>query len=128
MAPRHSGRRQRCRRPAAGHGGQTLLSLATVELVRDELPPGVELRDLGLHRLKDLARPERIDQLVDHALPRPLTSLVDRERQALCELLARVRLLTITGPGGPHAGRGGARCPSSFTASVEPSLLSHSGR
>src|ERR687886_798253 len=39
---------------AAGHGGQILLSLATQELVRDYLSPGVGLRDLGEHRLKDL--------------------------------------------------------------------------
>lgn len=40
------------------HGGQVLLWLATQELVRDHLPEGVTLRDLGEHRLKDLARPE----------------------------------------------------------------------
>jgi class 3 adenylate cyclase len=32
---------------AAGHGGQVLLSLATCEFVRDALPEGCELRDLG---------------------------------------------------------------------------------
>jgi predicted ATPase/class 3 adenylate cyclase/DNA-binding NarL/FixJ family response regulator len=106
---------------AAGHGGQILLSLATVELIRDELPPGVELCDLGLHRLKDLARPERIFQLVDPALPRsfpPLrsldsrpnnlpvqfTALIGREGEVarVCaRLLApEVRLVTLTGPGG----------------------------
>src|SRR5262245_5399169 len=44
----------------AGHGGQVLLSLATQELVRDVLPDGVALRDMGERRLKDLVRPERI--------------------------------------------------------------------
>src|SRR5437867_7401587 len=48
---------------AAGHGLQTLLSLPTYELVRDHLPQGVSLQDLGEHRLKDLFRPERIFQL-----------------------------------------------------------------
>ena len=43
---------------SAAHGGQTLLSLPTQELVRDQLPVDTELRDLGQHRLKDLARPE----------------------------------------------------------------------
>ena len=38
-----------------GHGGQILLSRSTAELVRDTLPPDVTLRDLGEHRLKDLA-------------------------------------------------------------------------
>src|SRR5262249_34192195 len=48
----------RCARlRAIGHGGQTLLSQATCELVRDTLPPGVSLQDLGRHRLKDLQRP-----------------------------------------------------------------------
>src|SRR5687768_10833977 len=43
---------------AAGHGGQILLSLATAELARDNLPPGASLKDLGEHRLRDLFRPE----------------------------------------------------------------------
>jgi class 3 adenylate cyclase len=48
---------------AAAHGGQVLVSHATEELVRDDLPRGVGLRDLGEHRLRDLARPERLFQL-----------------------------------------------------------------
>ncbi|HEX6303315.1 MAG TPA: adenylate/guanylate cyclase domain-containing protein, partial [Anaerolineales bacterium] len=36
------------------HGGQTLMSRSTWELVRDELPDGVTVRDLGEHGLKDL--------------------------------------------------------------------------
>jgi class 3 adenylate cyclase len=39
-----------------------LLSLPTQELVRDQLPAGTTLRDLGEHRLKDLFRPERVFQ------------------------------------------------------------------
>src|SRR5437016_155914 len=49
---------------AAAHGGQVLLSSATRGLVEDRLPPGVTLRDLGEHRLKDLSRWERLAQLV----------------------------------------------------------------
>src|SRR5437762_11978903 len=49
---------------SAGHGGQVLLSQATVALLEDEELPGVELRDLGPHQLKDMDRPERIHQLV----------------------------------------------------------------
>src|SRR5438270_4336321 len=45
---------------AVGHGGQTLLSLPTEELVRDNVPPLVTLTDKGEHRLKDLQRPEHI--------------------------------------------------------------------
>jgi peptide/nickel transport system substrate-binding protein len=49
---------------AAGHGGQILLSGATRELVEDDLEPGISLRDLSEHRLKDLDRPERLFQVV----------------------------------------------------------------
>ena len=54
----------RCARlMAAGHGGQALVSGATELLVRDDLPEGCALVDLGEHRLRDLARPVRIFQL-----------------------------------------------------------------
>jgi YVTN family beta-propeller protein len=45
-----------------------LLSRTTRELVEDELPTGVTLRDLGERRLKDLERPERLSQLVIEGL------------------------------------------------------------
>ena len=106
---------------SAGHGGQTLLSLATQELVRDALPDGARLDDLGERRLKDLFRPERVFQVIAPDLPSefpplrtlenlrnnlPLqpTPLVGREREVaeVCERLRQeeVRLLTLTGPGG----------------------------
>ena len=104
---------------ASGHGGQTLVSAATYELVRDGLPSGVTLRDLGLHSLKDLERPEHIFQvnvpglLIDFAplktlsntpnnLPQQLTSFVGREKplREVQSLLAKTRLLTLTGAGG----------------------------
>ena len=64
----------------SGHGGQVLLSETTAPLVRDDLPEGVTLLDLGRHRLKDMRRPERIHQLVLDGLPAefpPLNSLED---------------------------------------------------
>ena len=54
---------------AAGHGGQILLSLATQQLVRDELPDDCTLRDWGEHRLKDLRHSEHIYQLEGPGLP-----------------------------------------------------------
>jgi class 3 adenylate cyclase/tetratricopeptide (TPR) repeat protein/DNA-binding XRE family transcriptional regulator len=48
---------------AVAHGGQVLVSETAAALVRDALPPGVALVDLGVHQLKDLGRPERIFQL-----------------------------------------------------------------
>ena len=53
---------------AAGHGGQVLLSRTTRDLVEDELPPGVTIRDLGDRRLKDIERPEHLFQLVIEGL------------------------------------------------------------
>jgi len=54
---------------SAGHGGQVLLSRAAEERVKDRLPEGSRLRDLGEHRLKDLRHSERIYQLVVEGLP-----------------------------------------------------------
>jgi predicted ATPase/class 3 adenylate cyclase len=106
---------------AAGHGGQILLSLATQDLVRDQLSDDTALRDLGTHRLKDLSRPEPIFQVVVPDLPAdfpplntlgirrtnlpvPPTPLIGRKR-VLTEIVAmlrnsNVRLVTLTGPGG----------------------------
>jgi predicted ATPase/class 3 adenylate cyclase len=106
---------------AAGHGGQILLSQAVERIVQDRFPEGAALRDLGERRLKDLAQPERIFQLVvagleadfpplrtldvrPHNLPAQPTPLVGRERElrAVRELVLRggTRLVTLVGPGG----------------------------
>lgn len=110
----------RCARlRAIAHGGQILASLATVNLVRDNLPKGLTLRDCGAHRLKDLVRPEHVYQVdvpdlptefpplnsVDafpNNLPVQLTSFVGREDDITeaKRLLAGTRLLTLTGSGG----------------------------
>src|SRR4051812_26091444 len=63
---------------SAGYGEQVLLSQATASLVRDRLPSGATLLDLGAHRLKDLLQPEHVFQLVVPDLPGefpPLKSL-----------------------------------------------------
>ena len=48
---------------AVARGGQVLVSGVAAELLSDELPAGVDLRELGTHQLKDLSRPERIYQV-----------------------------------------------------------------
>jgi class 3 adenylate cyclase len=63
---------------AAAHGGQVVLSEAACLLAGNRLPPGVTMRDLGFHRLKDIAAPEHLYQLVTAGLPEwfpPLKSL-----------------------------------------------------
>src|SRR6516164_2018295 len=54
---------------SAGHGGQILLSQTTANLVEQDLPDDITLRDLGEYRLKDLGRPKRLFQLVIADLP-----------------------------------------------------------
>jgi predicted ATPase/class 3 adenylate cyclase len=111
----------RAARIAAGaHGGQVVMSAVTWQLARPGLPAGLSVRDLGLHRLKDIDAPERIFQLAgpgleevfpplkslgaQTSLPVPATPLVgradelDRVRAALSA--PGVRLVTLTGPGG----------------------------
>ena len=77
---------------AAGHGGQVLLSRTTRELVEDELPTGVTIRDLGERRLKDLDRPERLSQLVIEGLQSDFARL-----NTLDEELRRRRRLMYAG-------------------------------
>ena len=63
---------------AVAHGGQVVVSAAAAGLLRDALPAGVWLKDLGLHRLKDGGRPEQVFQLQAEGLPAafpPLRSL-----------------------------------------------------
>jgi class 3 adenylate cyclase len=105
---------------SAAYGGQVLLSAATQELVRDQLPADIVLRDLGEGYLKDLSRPERVFQLValdlpsefpplrtlesyPNNLPLQATPLIGREREVE-EVTKRLRgpetrLLTLVGPG-----------------------------
>jgi predicted ATPase/class 3 adenylate cyclase/tetratricopeptide (TPR) repeat protein len=106
---------------AVAHGGQVLVSEAAAVLVRDWLPPGVSLADLGVHRLKDLGRPERIFQLhapglqagfpplrslgnpaLPNNLPAQLSAFVGRGREVaeVWALVESSRLVTLTGAGG----------------------------
>jgi len=104
---------------AAAHGGQILLSEAVVDRVRKQLPGLASLRDFGRVRLKDLAVPEHVFQLVHpelqqdfpalrslettpNNLPQQISSFVGRAREAaeVRELISRSRLLTLVGVGG----------------------------
>jgi predicted ATPase/class 3 adenylate cyclase len=108
----------------AGHGGEVLVSETTSDLIRPALPGGMRLRDLGVHRLKDLPQPERLYQLIvdglpadfppprsleimASGLPQQLTSFFGRELELAetRELLATSRLVTLTGPGGTGKSR-----------------------
>lgn len=110
----------RCARlRGAAHGGQTLVSQITYDLVHNLLPTEITLRDLGKHRLKDLKTLEHIYQLVIEGLPAEfprletlaasstnlpiqLTSFVGREKEMtyVKEILSTTRLLTLIGVGG----------------------------
>ncbi len=101
------------------HGGQTVMSHSTYQLVHDKPPDGVTLVDMGPHRLKDLIKPERVYQVdveglpssfpplasldaTPNNLPVQLTELLGRDRdiEAATETLRGTRLLTILAPGG----------------------------
>jgi predicted ATPase/class 3 adenylate cyclase len=103
----------------AAHGGQIVLSLATQELLRDDLAEEFDLLDLGEHRLRDLSRRERVFQVsapglpadfpplrsldaVPGNLPVQVTSFVGRERdlERVTATLAEARVVTLTGVGG----------------------------
>ncbi len=103
----------------AAHGGQVLATQAVAELVRDGLPDGIRLRDLGTVRLRDLLTPERVYQVehddlprdfpalrtleaIPNNLPQQLTTFIGRERElaAVKEALEGTRLLTLFGIGG----------------------------
>jgi DNA-binding beta-propeller fold protein YncE len=78
---------------AAAHGGQILLSSSTRELVEDDLPPAVFLRDLGVYRLKDVDRPERITQAAVEGLPFAFPPLRGAELVKNAPLIRRRSLL-----------------------------------
>ena len=104
---------------SAAHGGQILLSEAVVELIRDDLPTGLSLRDMGHHHLKGLTHLEHIFQVVvpdlsanfpplntlnvaANNLPTQLTTFIGRETEVaeVKRLLSGSRLTTLTGSGG----------------------------
>jgi predicted ATPase/class 3 adenylate cyclase len=103
----------------AGNGGQILLSQESADLCKRNLPLGVDLKDLGEHKVKGMVLPEHLYQLVSadlpqdfpplrtqtpikNNLPRQLTSFVGREKEIahVKDLLGQYALVTLTGAGG----------------------------
>ena len=104
---------------SAGHGGQILVSNTTENLLREQLPEHIGLRDMRLHKFASVPSPVRIFQVIapdlptefpplrtpDHLpnnLPTQLTSFVGREKELMDvkRLLRNARMLTLIGPGG----------------------------
>jgi predicted ATPase/class 3 adenylate cyclase/DNA-binding winged helix-turn-helix (wHTH) protein len=103
---------------SVARGEQVLVSEVTAALVRDALSDEIGVRDLGEHKLRDLARPERLFQLIGPglrddfgpiatseprvAMPTRSSSFVGRARELgeLAAMLAESRLVTLTGAGG----------------------------
>ena len=122
---------------AIGSSGAVLVSERAAEHLAGRLPAGVDIVERGVHRLHDLGRPERVWQLLDvdesaesaplqslssfpNNLPTALTPFIGRhsEIDAVVELVAVERLLTVTGAGGVGKTRFAlavaARAPRSF--------------
>jgi len=103
----------------AAHGGQILVSQSAADLLAGRLPVAVALRDLGSVRLRDVAAPAHIYQVVQpdlrqdfpalrsleahpNNLPQQMTSFIGRDRELAeaAALLGGARLVTVVGPGG----------------------------
>ena len=106
---------------AAAHGGQTLISGDTADLLGPRIPEGISLSDLGAHRLKDLGTPVHVFQVdaeglerqfpplrsldnpsLGNNLPQQIASFVGREHEMeqVRSLLGTCRLVTLCGSGG----------------------------
>lgn len=116
----HTGAAERCARLRdVAHVGQTIMSAATAAILADALPPGCWTVDLGVHRLRDLTRPEHLFELCHEDLPHDfppvrsldvlpnnlpiqLTSFVGRgaELADVERRLTEQRVVTLAGAGG----------------------------
>ena len=104
---------------SAAWGGQVLLSNSSAELLQDEIPKGIALRELKEHRLKGLPALEHLWQVVSpelqqdfpplqtlreipNNLPVQLTRFIGREQEVeeIKQRLEKNRLVTLTGSGG----------------------------
>lgn len=104
---------------SAGHGGQILVSSSTENLLREQLPEHIGLRNMGLQKFAGVSSAVRIYQVIapelptefpplrtqgnlPNNLPTQLTSFVGREQELgeIKRLLQNTHLLTLIGPGG----------------------------
>ena len=109
---------------SVAYGGQVLLSQTTHDLLQNDLPEDITLRDIGEHGLKGLRTPLQLYQLVapdlqqefppirslnvsPNNLPVQLTSFIGREKEMveIKALLGSARLVTLTGSGGTGKSR-----------------------
>jgi predicted ATPase/class 3 adenylate cyclase len=122
---------------AISHGGQVLVSRVTAELLNGSLSPELTLKDLGEHRLRDLAQPEHVFQLqAPHLvaefpplssltsfktnLPHQLASFIGREEHIdkVLGLLREARIVTLVGA----AGIGKSRLALAVAGDLLPSM------
>ena len=125
---------------SAAYGGQILLSHITAELIRDQLPESVTLRDMKENRLKGWTTSEHLWQVVatglrqdfpplstiniiPNNLPIQATSFVGRAQEIaeIKQSLTKTRLLTLTGSGGTGKTR---LSPVSYTHLTLPTIYS----
>jgi predicted ATPase/class 3 adenylate cyclase len=104
---------------SVAYGGQILLSNASAELIHNELPNGIILRDMKDHRFKGLLNPEHLWQIIapdlqqvfpplqslnetPNNLPIQFSSFIGREKEVgqIKQRLEKNRLVTLTGSGG----------------------------
>src|SRR5438093_13109311 len=104
---------------ATAHGEQILISGVTAGILRDALPDGASLIELGRHRLRGLSELEDGFQLAHpelrfdfpplksltsfrQNLPIQLTSFIGRvgEQKTVCALIEKHRVVTLVGAGG----------------------------
>ena len=117
----------------SAHGGQTIVSRVTTDLVRDALPQRTTLRNLGILRLKGLGQPEQVFglqvdglpsefpalglvQRADDDMPAEMTRLIGRDKlvDQLVDEVRSNRLVSLVGPGGIGKTRLAVRVASSI--------------
>ena len=104
---------------SAGNGGQILVSNTTENLLREQLPEKIILRDMGMQKFAGVSSPARVFQVIapdlpqkfpplrtldnlPNNLPTQLTSFVGREKELadVKKLMYGAHLLTLLGSGG----------------------------